>query len=514
MHPKIIGLDRLLELRESLRREGRTLVHCHGCFDIVHPGHIRYLGFAKTQGDVLLVSLSSDRHVNKGYDRPFINENLRAENLAVLEFVDWVYVDDHDWAGPILSKVRPDVYIKGKEYESHKDARFVKERQIVEEYGGTVVFSSGDVVFSSTQLIQQYRDRFSERAQRLEFYCSSHGIDLARINESMTQFWDKKFLVVGDPIMDVYTHCATAEVAEEAPIISITPLSEESYVGGAGLVALQLAQLGAETTFLTTRGDDEPFAPQFDALLDEGGVRAAFVPTPRRSLFQKQRMLVGPQKVVKINRGQHAPLSGNEQRVLLERLSSLAEDVDGIVLLDFGYGLFGDDLIRELSELVAKRELRWYVDVSHRGSSNLLKYRGARFATPTEHELRFALGDRDSGLSNLAARYLAATGTRELLLTLGDRGAIRFHPAPSQSDRLATDYLPALADHAIDAIGAGDVFLAGSVLCDAAGLDPKLGLYFASCLSALQIGRLGNASSSATELQSFLLERPELRERR
>ena len=94
MHPKIVDLDRLLALRESLRREGRTLVQCHGCFDIVHPGHIRYLGFAKTQGDVLLVSLSSDRHVNKGYDRPFINENLRAENLAVLEFVDYVYIDD------------------------------------------------------------------------------------------------------------------------------------------------------------------------------------------------------------------------------------------------------------------------------------------------------------------------------------------------------------------------------------------------------------------------------------
>ncbi|MBK7950859.1 MAG: adenylyltransferase/cytidyltransferase family protein [Deltaproteobacteria bacterium] len=514
MHPKIVDRDRLLEIREGLRRDGKVLVQCHGCFDIVHPGHIRYLAFAKTQGDVLLVSVSSDRHVNKGYDRPFINESLRAENLAVLEFVDYVYVDDHDWAGPILSEVEPDVYIKGKEYESHKDPRFLKERQIVEEYGGTVVFSSGDVVFSSTQLINQFRDRFSERAQRLQFYCSSHGITLASINEAMGAFWDKRFLVVGDPIMDVYTHCTTAEVAEEAPIISVTPLSEESYVGGAGLVALQLAQLGADTTFLTTRADEETHAAAFDSLLATGGVHAKFISTPRRSLFQKQRMLVGGQKVVKINRGQHAPLSGNEQREFMEKLVAQGDDLDGLILLDFGYGMFGEDLIRDINEFVQKRELRYYVDVSQRGSSNLLKYRGARIATPTEQELRFALGDRESGLSNLAARFLAATQTRELLLTLGDRGAIRFHPSTTGSDRLATDYLPALADHAVDAIGAGDVFLAGSALCDAAGLDPRLALYFSSCLSALQIGRLGNSPSSAPELQSFLLERAELRESR
>jgi rfaE bifunctional protein kinase chain/domain/rfaE bifunctional protein nucleotidyltransferase chain/domain len=512
MHEKIVSKERLLEIRETLRADGRTLVQCHGCFDIVHPGHIRYLAFAKEQGDVLLVSVSSDRHVGKGFDRPFINENLRAENLAVLEFVDYVYVDDNDWAGPILSDVKPDVYIKGKEYETREDSRFLKERHIVEEDGGSVVFSSGDVIYSSTYIINQFRDRFSERAQRLEFYCASNGISLTTINESMGSFWDKKLLVVGDPIMDVYTHCGSADVAEEAPVMSITPLTEESYVGGAGLVALQLAQLGAEALFLSTRASDDALCEPFDEILDQGGVTAEFVDSPRRSIYQKQRMLVGGQKVVKINRGNHAPLSDREQRSFMDRFESLSADVDGVILLDFGYGLFGEDLIREMNELIAKRELRFYVDVSHRGSGNLLKYRGARAATPTEQELRYALGDVDSGLSNLAARYLAATGTEQLMLTMGDRGAIRFYPNENGGDRLATDYLPSLSDSATDAIGAGDVFLAGMALCDVSNVDPHLALYFSSCLSSLQISRLGNSPSSTTDLQSFLLLRPELQD--
>ena len=63
---KTCSLDDLLRLRQEARLAGRTVVHCHGCFDIVHPGHIQHLQFAKSLGDVLIVSVSSDTHVNKG----------------------------------------------------------------------------------------------------------------------------------------------------------------------------------------------------------------------------------------------------------------------------------------------------------------------------------------------------------------------------------------------------------------------------------------------------------------
>jgi cytidyltransferase-like protein len=69
---KTLSLDALLSLREQARREGRTVVHCHGCFDIVHPGHIQHLQFARSLGDILVVSVSGDTHVNKGVDRPLV----------------------------------------------------------------------------------------------------------------------------------------------------------------------------------------------------------------------------------------------------------------------------------------------------------------------------------------------------------------------------------------------------------------------------------------------------------
>src|ERR1700683_3725886 len=89
---KFCALDRLLSLRPQARLDGKTVVHCHGFFDIVHPGHIMHLQYARSLGDILVVSVSADSHVNKGVNRPLIPDDLRAASLAALECVDWVSV--------------------------------------------------------------------------------------------------------------------------------------------------------------------------------------------------------------------------------------------------------------------------------------------------------------------------------------------------------------------------------------------------------------------------------------
>ena len=132
---KICSLDRLLALRADARAAGRRIVQCHGCFDIVHPGHIRHLQFARSLGDILLVSVSSDAHVNKGINRPLIPDDLRAGSLAALECVDWVYINPHPTAVDLLEQTRPDIYVKGREYERNRDPRFLAERETVHRHG-------------------------------------------------------------------------------------------------------------------------------------------------------------------------------------------------------------------------------------------------------------------------------------------------------------------------------------------------------------------------------------------
>src|SRR3984957_17951755 len=138
---KICTLDRLLTIRRSAREAGRTMVHCHGCFDIVRPGHIQHLQYARSLGDELVVSVSADSQVNKGVDRPLIPDDLRASSLAALECVDWVHVNAHPTSVELLESLKPDIYVKGREYERNLDPRFLAERDMVERHGGRVVFS-------------------------------------------------------------------------------------------------------------------------------------------------------------------------------------------------------------------------------------------------------------------------------------------------------------------------------------------------------------------------------------
>src|SRR5689334_7412409 len=110
---KICSLPELLSFRNDARAQGRTVVHCHGCFDIVHPGHIHHLQYAKSLGDMLIVSVSADTHVNKGVNRPLIPDDLRAASLAALECVDCVYLNPDPTAVQLLEALQPDVYVKG-----------------------------------------------------------------------------------------------------------------------------------------------------------------------------------------------------------------------------------------------------------------------------------------------------------------------------------------------------------------------------------------------------------------
>jgi rfaE bifunctional protein nucleotidyltransferase chain/domain len=242
---KILELDELLAVLRQRRASGATIVHCHGCFDVVHPGHIRYLEFARGLGDVLIVSLTGDLVVNKGANRPYIPQGLRAENLAALTVVDYVYVNPDPTAEKLLADLRPDLYVKGHEYETSRDPGFLAEKAVVESYGGRLVFSSGEVVFSSTELIGRMPKRSDAAAQRLQRICRDRGITRQTVNRLMDDLADKRVLVVGDLVLDRYVFCDAIGVAGEGPMMSLVQRDERRYVGGAAIVARHVAAMGA-----------------------------------------------------------------------------------------------------------------------------------------------------------------------------------------------------------------------------------------------------------------------------
>jgi rfaE bifunctional protein nucleotidyltransferase chain/domain len=137
MKEKILSPDHLLGVRKRLRADGKVLVFTNGVFDLLHVGHVRYLTAARELGDVLLVALNSDRSVRKlkGENRPIVNENERAEVLSALRTVSYVTIFDDISPRALISKLLPDVLVKGGDYDLDE----IHGRQEVEAAGGRVV---------------------------------------------------------------------------------------------------------------------------------------------------------------------------------------------------------------------------------------------------------------------------------------------------------------------------------------------------------------------------------------
>jgi rfaE bifunctional protein nucleotidyltransferase chain/domain len=146
------ALDRFAR---DARARGKRIVFTNGVFDILHPGHLRYLQAARTHGDLLIVGLNSDRSVrrNKGPERPINPEAERAEVLAALDCVDAVSIFDEDTPAEIIARVQPDVLIKGSDWPADQ----IVGRDTVEARGGRVVLANVEQGYSTTAIVERVR---------------------------------------------------------------------------------------------------------------------------------------------------------------------------------------------------------------------------------------------------------------------------------------------------------------------------------------------------------------------
>lgn len=510
---KIVDLDQLLALVEETRAAGKTIVQCHGCFDIVHPGHIRYLQFARQQGDLLIVSLTGDSEISKGEQRPYIPQELRAENLAALIFVDFVYIDPHPSAEKILAQVKPDVYVKGREYEQSTDPDFLAEKTIVEDSGGRIIFSSGEIVFSSTALIEHLPQDESIRRHRHKLLADRHQITTHRLKETLDRFRGLRVIVVGDLLIDRYIFCDAIDIASESPMMSLIQREERRYVGGAAIVARHIAALGARSFLLAAVGQDDGSTWAADVLKAEG-VETHLIPS-RTSLVEKTRFLVEDSKILKVDTGERLPLDSQAERQAALILEQQAKIADAVIFCDFGYGMITGSLLSRILPSM-RHNVRIITADGSGGRSDLLNFKNVDLLCPTERELRATLNDYESGLSAAAWEFLNRTQARHLFVTLEKRGVLVFERQSQDrkctewAGRLKSDLLPSFASTPIDRLGCGDALLAASTLALASGCSPVEAAYLGNAAAALEIAMLGNHPVEANKLSAWIRSRTEL----
>lgn len=259
---KIVPFEELAKIAAAAKGKQR-IVLAHGCFDLLHIGHIRYLRQARAMGDLLIVTISPDRYVDKGPHRPAFNESLRAEAIASLDCVDHVAVNLWPTAVETLRAIRPDVYCKGSDFKDAKSdatGKLQAEEEVAGEVGAEMAFSK-DIVFSSSNLINRFLSTFPEEVQQYlnVFRMRYSESDLVKVLDDMQNL---KVLVLGDTILDDYRYGTVIGSSSKEPMLALKHDSSDLFAGGVLAVANHLSSYVAEVRLFTVfgeQGDREQF---------------------------------------------------------------------------------------------------------------------------------------------------------------------------------------------------------------------------------------------------------------
>jgi rfaE bifunctional protein kinase chain/domain len=476
------------------RPRARSVIMCHGMFDIVHPGHLRHLMYAKEKADVLIASLTADVHATKADFRPFVPEDLRAANLAALEMVDFVIIDPH--ATPIehIKHLQPDYFAKGYEYFSEGvPPRTQEEIDTLESYGGEIVFTPGDIVYSSSRLIESSPPKLA--VEKLLALMESEGLGFERLREALAAVRGVRVHVVGDTIVDSYSHCQLLGATAKSPTFSVKHERTEVFAGGAAVVAKHVKAAGADVSFSTMLGND---ASKDFVLgeLEKAGIPVHAYVDRTRPTIQKERFIAGGYKMLQVDRVDNRAISDRALRTLGDSLAASRAEV--VIFSDFRHGIFNRKSIRLLRERIPAGAVKVADSQVSNRWGNILEFTDFDLITPNEREARFALADQDSVMRPLALQLFRLARCKHLILKLGERGLLGYRTPGHMPREFFT--VDSLVDRLVDPVGAGDALLAYASLVLARTGDIVVASILGTIAAAIACEHQGNRPVSPAEV--------------
>jgi cytidyltransferase-like protein len=455
---KVKTLDELYAIIGPRPRD-KTLVMCHGVFDLVHPGHIRHLVYAKDKADILIASLTADAHITKAHYRPFVPQDLRALNLAALEMVDYVIIDPNPTPIEHIAKLQPDYFAKGYEYASGGlNPKTAQEIETLKSYGGDILFTPGDIVYSSSHLIESGPPDIA--LEKLLALMEAEGLTFDHLRDILKRFAEKSVHVVGDTIVDSLTYTTMIGGMTKTPTPSVRFDSRVDFIGGAAVVAKHLRAAGAKVTFSTILGDD----PLKDFVLQglaEAGVDVMPIIDPARPTTHKNAFVCDDYRLLKVDTLDNRSITDAQAEEFTGHLGK--SSANAVVFSDFRHGIFNRRTIPGLTAAIPSGAFRVADSQVASRWGNILEFKGFDLLTPNEREARFSLADQDTGVRPLAAKLHEEADCKTAILKLGDRGVLTCRIG-KQGDPRTFFVIDSFVERLVDAVGAGDALLAYATL--------------------------------------------------
>jgi len=494
-HSKIISIK-----NNTLNTDSVAL--CYGHFNLTHPGHLRYLQHAKTLADKLVVGIVSDEELDKGSFGQHFNEEERADSVANLQIVDFVIILHDFTLDKLINVIKPKVLVLGKEFEQKQPKQIRLAIDMVSELG-KVVFHAGETHYYTANLLHaNVTDIESNSRNQLNTICKNYNITLNSLQGRLDCFSNSALIVIGDTIVDNYVACDALGMSAEAPVLVVKELENREFIGGAAIVASHVAALGARCHYISAVGDDDLSNMVLKSLIEQG-INTNLVTDTSRPTTYKTRYMIENQKLFRVSRIKDHRISEKIEQEIIDKLTILAPNVEGILVSDFVYGVITQKILDVVCDLSEKYNIKLYGDLQCSSQvGKVSKFNGFDLITPTEKESRIALDDNESGIEWIANTLMENTNSKNMLMKLGSDGFIAYGSSkPNERQNF-----PALSANPVDVSGAGDSLFAAMSVSLASGLSLVEASVIGTCVASLSVQTVGNSPISNDRLVKYMSE--------
>ena len=477
-----------LKIIDKLRKKNKKIILCHGVFDLIHIGHINYFKEAKNLGDILIVSITEDKFVNKGPGRPSFTISQRLQFLEQINIIDYIISSNNLSASNIIKKIKPSFYCKGIEYKKimQTDINLKDEIRALKTIDGKIKFITTKQYSSSEIINQNHLNNFDEKIQnyikKIKKLILTNNID-----SMFKKNLNSKILHIGELIIDKYVLTETIGMSGKEATTIVKPIKYINFLGGSGYIANLLSNFVRQLTLLSFLGPEKKDISFIKKNISKKVDQVLLA--KKNSIVIKKRYIdsYSGRRMIGIYNVDEKEILKQEESKFINRFNSIKNKFDSIIISDFGHDEITKKIIKNFKNSENKIYLNCQINAFSRNSYSIFKYKKVNTLIVNETEFRNELKDKYTSIENLIKKSLKLFKFKNLIVTQGKNGGTGYNYVKKKFF-----YYPALNTNPVDTIGAGDTFFSITSLFLSNGVDPEIACFFGNLSAYYSVSSLGN----------------------
>jgi len=487
-YKKIINFNNIEKVLSKYKIKNKKIVQCHGVFDLLHIGHLKHFETAKKQGDILIVSVTPDQYIDKGFNRPFFKNQQRLESLSSISDINYVVLNNSSTAVNIINKIKPNFFCKGPDYKNKKDditGQIKNEISAVKKNGGKIIITN-DKTYSSSSILNDIYSTFN-LDQKAFIKKIKKETQLTNFSTQIKKLENLKVLVIGETIIDKYVFCEALGKSGKEPHLVLRDLYEETYLGGVIAIAKNISSFCKKVTILSCLGKDK----KLDLIKKKLSKNISFkylIKSNSPTIVKKRYIEeFSKNKVLGVYSLNDELLNSKEELSFGKMILKEIKKYDVVIVSDYGHGLITNGVAKLIYKNAKFLALNAQANAANTGYHTIQKYHNVDCVVMNEQELRQELRNKNEKVENLAKKLAKILNIKNLVITRGSNGAFLF-----DSKTKNIFYSPAFASKVVDKVGAGDTMLSIISLLIKLKSQHLFSLFLGSLAGAISVEGLSN----------------------